>query len=220
MLAVQVKGSVLLEAMKHGASKVFSGAYAQYSHNVSAKISYKETKDDKFIYELDENSVMINNKKVEKDKDYYIVTNDFILIGGDGYKMLDYVKHPEKAKSVFEGGDILESYIKFGQLITNKEQKQSTNAFGNRKVDDYKEKNTKEHWSKSQPVIRNQKKQDILLFAYVILQSYRQIKQVKSVYGEWYDIPLMIYLIVRYYVFLISVNMLHSMMSLFTIYWL
>nr|WP_307922417.1 5'-nucleotidase C-terminal domain-containing protein [Mycoplasmopsis bovis] len=193
MLAVQVKGSVLLEAMKHGASKVFSGAYAQYSHNVSAKISYKETKDDKFIYELDENSVMINNKKVEKDKDYYIVTNDFILIGGDGYKMLDYVKHPEKAKSVFEGGDILESYIKFGQLITNKEQKQSTNAFGNRKVDDYKEKKPKEHWSKSQPVIRNQKKQDILLFLMSILQSYRQIKQVKSVYGEWYDIPLMIY---------------------------
>nr|WP_307929566.1 hypothetical protein [Mycoplasmopsis bovis] len=38
-----------------------------YSHNVSAKlISYKETKDDKFTYELDENSVMINNKKVEK----------------------------------------------------------------------------------------------------------------------------------------------------------
>ncbi len=193
LLAVQVKGSVLLEAMKHGASKVFSGAYAQYSHNVSAKISYKETKDDKFIYELDENSVMINNKKVEKDKDYYIVTNDFILIGGDGYKMLDYVKHPEKAKSVFEGGDILESYIKFGQLITNKEQKQSTNAFGNRKVDDYKEKKPKEHWSKSQPVIRNQKKQDILLFLMSILQSYRQIKQVKSVYGEWYDIPLMIY---------------------------
>ncbi len=81
---------------------------------------------------------MINNKKVEKDKDYYIVTNDFILIGGDGYEMLDYVKHPEKAKSVFEGGDILESYIKFGQLITNKEQKESTNAFGKRKVDDYK----------------------------------------------------------------------------------
>ncbi len=141
--AVQVKGSVLLEAMKHGASKVFSGAYAQYSHNVNAKISYKETKNDKFIYELDENSVKINNKKVEKDKDYYIVTNDFILIGGDGYEMLDYVKHPERAKSVFEGGDILESYIKFGQLITNKEKKESTNAFGKRKVDDYKEKEPK-----------------------------------------------------------------------------
>ncbi len=190
LLAVQVKGSVLLEAMKHGASKVFSGAYAQYSHNVSAKISYKETKDDKFIYELDENSVMINNKKVEKDKDYYIVTNDFILIGGDGYKMLDYVKHPEKAKSVFEGGDILESYIKFGQLITNKEQKQSTNAFGNRKVDDYKEKKPKEHWSKSQPVIRNQKKQDILLFLTSILQSYRQIKQENP-----YMVSDMIYLL-------------------------
>ncbi len=188
LLAVQVKGSVLLEAMKHGASKVFSGAYAQYSHNVSAKISYKETKDDKFIYELDENSVMINNKKVEKDKDYYIVTNDFILIGGDGYKMLDYVKHPEKAKSVFEGGDILESYIKFGQLITNKEQKQSTNAFGNRKVDDYKEKKTKEHWSKSQPVIRNQKKQDILLFAYVyftVLQTNKTSK-IRIWWVIWY----------------------------------
>lgn len=57
---------------------------------------------------------MINNKKVEKDKDYYIVINDFILIGGDGYEMFDYVKYFEKVKSVFEGGDILESYIKFG----------------------------------------------------------------------------------------------------------
>ncbi len=102
LLAVQVKGSVLLEAMKHGASKVFSGAYAQYSHNVSAKISYKETKDDKFIYELDENSVMINNKKVEKDKDYYIVTNDFILIGGDGYKMLCIMLNiPRKSQWAF-----------------------------------------------------------------------------------------------------------------------
>nr|WP_307923455.1 hypothetical protein [Mycoplasmopsis bovis] len=48
---VQVKGSVLLEAMKHGAFKnVFSGSIMRtYSYNVSAKlISYKETKDDKF----------------------------------------------------------------------------------------------------------------------------------------------------------------------------
>lgn len=100
--AVQVKGSVLLEAMKHGASKVFSGAYAQYSHNVKANINFKETKGDKFVYELDENSVKINDKAVDKNKDYYIVTNDFILIGGDGYEMLDYVKHPEKAKSVLK----------------------------------------------------------------------------------------------------------------------
>ncbi|MCE6057321.1 5'-nucleotidase C-terminal domain-containing protein [Mycoplasmopsis agalactiae] len=138
--AVQVKGSVLLEAMKHGASKVFSGAYAQYSHNVKANINFKETKGDKFVYELDENSVKINDKAVDKNKDYYIVTNDFILIGGDGYEMLDYVKHPEKAKSVFEGGDILESYIKFGQLITNKEaSKESTNPFGKRKIENYKD---------------------------------------------------------------------------------
>ncbi|QQH71791.1 hypothetical protein HYD54_01015 [Mycoplasmopsis bovis] len=36
-----------------------------------------------------------------------------------------------------------------------------------RKVDDYKEKEPKNIEETSQPVIRNQKKQDILLFAYV-----------------------------------------------------
>ncbi|QQH22213.1 hypothetical protein HYE32_00945 [Mycoplasmopsis bovis] len=58
MLLFKYKGSVLLEAMKHGAFQNCSQAAScsTYSHNVSAKlISYKETKDDKFIYELDEN---------------------------------------------------------------------------------------------------------------------------------------------------------------------
>ncbi|PZW01604.1 5'-nucleotidase C-terminal domain-containing protein [Metamycoplasma auris] len=142
--AVKVKGKVLLEAMKHGAKKILSGGYAQYSSNVKAEIKFKEQKDSKFIYELNESSVKINDKSIDKSKDYFIVTNDFILIGGDGYKMLDYVKNPNKAKSVFEGGDILESYIKFGQLITktNKEENEK-NPFSKHTIDNYKDANPK-----------------------------------------------------------------------------
>ncbi|QQH36363.1 hypothetical protein HYD88_01025 [Mycoplasmopsis bovis] len=48
-----------------------------------------------------------------------------------------------------------------------KKQLNQPHAFGKRKVDDYKEKEPKNIEETSQPVIRNQKKQDILLFAYV-----------------------------------------------------
>ncbi|ENY68833.1 5'Nucleotidase, predicted lipoprotein [Metamycoplasma auris 15026] len=139
--AVQVKGEVLLEAMKHGAKKIFSGGYAQYSHNVSAKINFKEEKDNKFVYELDESSVKINGKSVNKDQNYYIVTNGFVLEGGDGYDMLNYTKNPTKAKSVFEGGDILETYIKYGKLITSSNNTNSSNPFAKYKTDDYKDPN-------------------------------------------------------------------------------
>ncbi|QQH24292.1 hypothetical protein HYE21_00915 [Mycoplasmopsis bovis] len=48
-----------------------------------------------------------------------------------------------------------------------KKQHNQPHAFGKREVDDYKEKEPKNIEETSQPVIRNQKKQDILLFAYV-----------------------------------------------------
>ncbi|QQH25749.1 hypothetical protein HYE14_01015 [Mycoplasmopsis bovis] len=52
-------------------------------------------------------------------------------------------------------------------LKSKKTTQPQPHAFGNRKVDDYKEKEPKNIEETSQPVIRNQKKQDILLFAYV-----------------------------------------------------
>ncbi|QQH28896.1 hypothetical protein HYD99_01050 [Mycoplasmopsis bovis] len=51
--------------------------------------------------------------------------------------------------------------------LKSKKKLNQPHAFGNRKVDDYKEKEPKNIEETSQPVIRNQKKQDILLFAYV-----------------------------------------------------
>ncbi|WP_029513800.1 bifunctional metallophosphatase/5'-nucleotidase [Mycoplasmopsis primatum] len=135
--AVAVKGSTLLEVMKHGALKTFAGAFAQYSSNVKANINLKSETDGKRTYEIDEASIKINDKAIDVNKDYYIVTNDFILVGGDGYTMLDYVKNPTKAKSIYEGGDLIESLIKYMQLISVEPFVTSTNPFGKRDLKSY-----------------------------------------------------------------------------------
>nr|WP_307919849.1 hypothetical protein [Mycoplasmopsis bovis] len=77
--------------------------------------------------------------------------------------------------SVFEGGDLIFRRATINILdnwLLNKEQKESTNAIleSLQLVDDYKKISAKEYWSKSQQVIRNQKKQGILLLAYVYFQ--------------------------------------------------
>ncbi|WP_027334227.1 bifunctional metallophosphatase/5'-nucleotidase [Mycoplasma elephantis] len=115
--AVQVKGNVLLEMIKHG-SNVGSGGFAQYSRNVKGEIKLASETNGKKIYAIDESTILINDKPIDINKDYYVVTNDFILVGGDNYTMLDYTKNPDKAKLVFEGGDLLESLIEYGKLIT------------------------------------------------------------------------------------------------------
>ncbi|PYF42637.1 bifunctional UDP-sugar hydrolase/5'-nucleotidase periplasmic precursor [Metamycoplasma alkalescens] len=125
--------------MKHGALKTLSGGYGQYSHNVEAKIKVKsEDERNKRVYEIDENSIKINNKSIDKDKFYYVVTNDFILVGGDGYGMLNYTKQKDSVKQIFEGRDMVEVFIDYGKQITsNKNQDNDSNPFSKRKISDY-----------------------------------------------------------------------------------
>lgn len=137
--AVKVKGSVLLETMKHGAAKTLTGAFAQYSSNVTATINAK-MEGEKKVYVLDEASVKINGKAINPDGTYFIVTNDFIVAGGDGYAMLNYTKSPEKATQVYEDADLLEVLIEYAKYTTANEFKPSTtNDFGKLKMSEYTE---------------------------------------------------------------------------------
>lgn len=135
--AVKVKGSTLIKAVKHGASKVFSGGYAQYSSNVKANINITKADGNNRVYELDESSLKINDKPINKEQEYVIVTNDFLLIGGDGYTMLDYTKNPNDVKHVYEGNDLLQVYIDYGKHITTNQEVKDGNLFEKRKIQDY-----------------------------------------------------------------------------------
>ncbi|ADE19785.1 bifunctional metallophosphatase/5'-nucleotidase [Mycoplasma crocodyli] len=119
--AVRVDGQTLIDAIKHGASKVKSGAYPQFSQNVSFTIKKTETiKDGKkvYTYEADESTIKIHDKEINKTETYTIVTNDFILAGGDGYKMLNFMEN-KKATTDYEGGDLLEVMINHFKYSTD-----------------------------------------------------------------------------------------------------
>ncbi|WP_025755169.1 bifunctional metallophosphatase/5'-nucleotidase [Mycoplasmopsis cricetuli] len=120
---VRVKGNTLLETLKYGASKGRSGGFAQLSSNVSYLINVVKKTDPKtnepgWLWELDTNSVKINGKSIDPEKYYYIITNDFILVGGDGYTILD-ISQPDKNSAVqlaYEGSKWIDSLINYGQI--------------------------------------------------------------------------------------------------------
>ncbi|QCZ36976.1 bifunctional metallophosphatase/5'-nucleotidase [Mycoplasma nasistruthionis] len=135
---VKVKGSVLLEAIKHGASRVGSGAFAQFSHNVKLNIVSSIGDKNKKVYSAVEDSIKINDKAINPESFYYIATNDYITTGGDQYEMLAYQKHPDKATLFYEGEDLLETLIEYGKLITKSGFTPSeTNAFGKLSIEHY-----------------------------------------------------------------------------------
>ncbi|WGI36852.1 5'-nucleotidase C-terminal domain-containing protein [Mesomycoplasma lagogenitalium] len=139
--AVRVKGDTLLEVIKHGASKGKSGAYGQWSSNVSFTINVeKEEKDNQtnWVWKLDESSVKINDKAIDNNKYYYIVTNDFILAGGDGYKMLDISKANEKAELAYEGNEYIKTLIEYAKIYSKDSltQEESQALYGH-KLSDY-----------------------------------------------------------------------------------
>lgn len=140
--AIKIKGSNLLEVFKHGASKGRSGGFAQWSDNVEYQINVNKEIDDKtkkeeWLYKIDENSIKINNKAINPEKYYYLVTNDFLIAGGDDYKMLMISKDNDN-QLVYEGGDYLETLIKYAKLTTDssKEQELASQLFA-KKMNDY-----------------------------------------------------------------------------------
>ncbi|VDR41677.1 bifunctional metallophosphatase/5'-nucleotidase [Mycoplasmopsis caviae] len=114
--AVSLKGSSLKETIKHGLSKAGSGAFAQWSSNVSFTVNKVTTSDGKVKYELDESTLKLGGKAIDDDKTYYVVTNDFMVAGGDGYKMLDY-HGSNDVKQVYESQSLFDTFIKFGKYL-------------------------------------------------------------------------------------------------------
>ncbi|BAP01153.1 5'-nucleotidase [Mycoplasmopsis californica HAZ160_1] len=138
--AIKVKGSKLIDTLKHGLSKGKSGGFAQLSSNVSYDVDVVKEKDAKldkltYVWKPKESSFKINGKNIVADQDYYIVTNDFIAAGGDGYKMLDLTKEKDISLA-FEGGKLIDSIIAYGQHIT-KDGTQLKEELFEKKIDAY-----------------------------------------------------------------------------------
>lgn len=126
--AVRTKGDVVIQALKHGLSRGRSGGFAQVSSNVSYNVRVEKKLDDKtkkeeYFWIPDEKSFKINNKTIDPEKYYYIATNDFILDGGDGYKMLDKKDQKNKITLAFEGSKFIDSLIEFAKLTTDESKK-------------------------------------------------------------------------------------------------
>ncbi|TQC51291.1 bifunctional metallophosphatase/5'-nucleotidase [Mycoplasmopsis mucosicanis] len=129
---VRVKGDVLEEALKHGLSKARSGGFSQLSSNVTYEVEVvkglsEKTNKQEHIWKPKVETFKINGKAIDKNQYYYISTNDFILSGGDGYKMLDYSKHHEVVLA-YEGGKFIDTFINFAQLTTDEGKKGQLNS--------------------------------------------------------------------------------------------
>lgn len=126
--AVKVSGKTLLEVFKHSASKIKSGGFGQFSSNVEYKIDGKK-QTDKNKYELDIESIKINNKKINLNDSYYIVTNDFITTGGDGYSMLNTTN--KDVELIFEGDKTIEIMINYFKDFVKSDAKVDKSKFEN-----------------------------------------------------------------------------------------
>ncbi|QJG66193.1 bifunctional metallophosphatase/5'-nucleotidase [Mycoplasma phocoeninasale] len=123
--AVQLKGDNLLKVFEHAISKGRSGGYGQWSFNVSYQAKTTKQKSprsnkDEYIWSLVKDSVKINGKAIDPNKYYYVVTNDFLVVGGDGYTALNPAA-PENSnvKLVYEGGKYIDTLEKYLIMISN-----------------------------------------------------------------------------------------------------
>ncbi|EFF41132.1 bifunctional metallophosphatase/5'-nucleotidase [Mycoplasmopsis alligatoris] len=116
--AVKVEGDTLKAAIMHAGSKMKSGAFGQFSSNVKFNIvGSGEGKTKK--YAVEEASIKINGKDIVATNEYTIVTNDFLLAGGDGYVMLKYADKSKNVTLDYEGGDLLDVLINHAVYTSN-----------------------------------------------------------------------------------------------------
>lgn len=121
--AVRVKGSVLVEALKHGLGAGKSGGFSQLSTNISYTVNAvkklnTKTQLQEHVWEADTTSFKINGKAIDPNKNYYIVTNDFILAGGDGYTMLN-VDTNEGVTLAYEGDKYIDTLIDYAKKVSD-----------------------------------------------------------------------------------------------------
>ncbi|WP_033161062.1 bifunctional metallophosphatase/5'-nucleotidase [[Mycoplasma] collis] len=162
--AAKVKGSVIIKAFENSASKGTEGAFAQWSSNVSYKMTVTKVTEPNansglpFKYTLDEASIKINDKAIDKEKYYYLVSNDFVFVGGDNYKMLDLQKADvNNVKEVYEGGLLIEEIIKFiNDMSSDQKETNKAKLFG-KLISEYKLDEIKKKQIVELPTETNQK---------------------------------------------------------------
>ncbi|ACF07215.1 Trifunctional nucleotide phosphoesterase protein YfkN precursor [Metamycoplasma arthritidis] len=121
--AVGIKGKQLKAMFAHGVASVGSGAFGQYSHNVSMDIEYEDVEAEnnpgKKVrkYTIKEGTLKINGKEIQDDQEYFVVSNDYIFTGGDRYTMLK--KGSEGVRDIYEGEDLIESLVAYGKYLNS-----------------------------------------------------------------------------------------------------
>ncbi|AJC50090.1 bifunctional metallophosphatase/5'-nucleotidase [Mycoplasma flocculare] len=131
IVTIKLKGEILKKALEYGLSKGRSGAFAQLSSNIEYNIKVEKgldskTKTQTWLWKPDINSFKINKKPIDDDKFYYLSTNDFISVGGDGYSMLN-LEENDKIERAYEGGKYIDSLIKYCQYVQNLDDKSTEN---------------------------------------------------------------------------------------------
>lgn len=119
---VELDGKTIHEMFTHSAKTLGAGSFLQVSKEV--EITYAIDKSDPTGSKNKIKTLKINGKEVKNDdsEKYYMVTNDFLLAGGDGYSMLT-----GKSTGV-QGASISESLKKYGKYLSENQNKKETTS--------------------------------------------------------------------------------------------
>lgn len=148
--AVAIKGSSLKAMFAHAVASVGSGAFGQFSHNVSMEIEYEDVDNPKNPgkkvrkYTIKEETLKINGKEIDDNKDYYVVSNDYIFTGGDRYNMLK--KGEAGVEDIFEGNDLIDSLVDYGKFLNSKTKDEIEKTHFGKEMAEYGKKDGDE-WS-------------------------------------------------------------------------
>ena len=109
-VTLEVPGSVIKEALEHGLSEAPNSA-GKFPQIGGMNVKYDSTKEaGQRVTEI-----TINGQNLDMNKNYTVVTNDFMAIGGDGYEMFKSQKKLEEYELISE---IFENAIKKSSTIT------------------------------------------------------------------------------------------------------
>ncbi|CAC13228.1 5'-NUCLEOTIDASE PRECURSOR [Mycoplasmopsis pulmonis] len=132
-VTLKVNGTVLKQAITHGLQKGQTGGFSQLSSNVSYEAIVEKTLvqgSKKYQYKV--KKIQINGKDIDENQIYYITTNDFISIGGDGYTMLnlDDPGNKNKIVKVLELNSQVEIFTSYFEKYQNPNDEAKKELFG------------------------------------------------------------------------------------------
>ncbi|UUM19039.1 bifunctional UDP-sugar hydrolase/5'-nucleotidase [Mycoplasma sp. 1018B] len=127
LVGLEISGTILKQVFAHSVNKIKSGGYGQWSHNVSFEASATEN-NKKYTYAIKEGTLKINNKDIVDDQKYYLITNDYLAVGGDQYEMINKDKQLENVQLVYEGDAIADVIGEYAKKITEQEVQENKNS--------------------------------------------------------------------------------------------